>query len=102
MSQGDRTGEAKWHKIGAVQIYSRRDIDGKPTKADAIDESEAEIRLIADQLQRSGFGVLRERVPRAGRVYHRLNALWVGDGDPPENPFANHGKEGSEEARSNP
>jgi hypothetical protein len=89
MAETDSKGETKWHKIGGVQVYARRDDEGKPTKADAIDEDEAEIRKIADRLQKSGFGVLRERVPRAGRVYHRLNALWASDGDPPENPFAN-------------
>ena len=89
MAQDAQQGESKWHKVGAVQVYARRDGDGKPTKADAIDEDEAEIRQIADRLQRTGYGVLRERVPRAGRVYHRLNALWVGDGDPPEDPFSN-------------
>lgn len=81
-------GETKWHKIGAVQVYARRDDCGRPIKADAIDEDEAEIRRIADRLQRSGYGVLRERAPRKGRVFHRLNALWASDGDPPEDPFS--------------
>jgi len=89
MIQGDRKGETKWHKVGSVQVYARRDESGKATKADAIDEDEAEIRRIADRLQHAGYGVLRERAPRKGRVYHRLNALWAGDGDPPEDPFSN-------------
>jgi hypothetical protein len=57
-------------------------------KADAIDEDDAQIRAVADRLQRAGYGVLRQRNPRAGRVYHRLQAVWAGPGDPPENPFA--------------
>ncbi len=80
------SGDAKWHKVGGVQVYARRD-EGGPTKVDAIDEDDSAIRTIADRLQRAGYGVRRERVPRAGRVSHRLQALWITPGDPPENPF---------------
>ena len=80
-------GENKWHKLGPIQVYSRRDAAGRPVKADAIDEDEGQIRAIADRLQRAGYGIVRERVPRAGRVYYRLRALWVGPGVAPEDPF---------------
>src|ERR1700748_1717651 len=80
-------GDNKWHKVGRVQVFARRDDRGRPVKADAIDEDDDQIRAIADRLQRAGFGVLRERNPRAGRVYHRLQAVWVGPEDPPEDPF---------------
>ncbi len=88
MAEADPKGETKWHKVGGVQVYARRDEQGRPTRVDAIDEDEAEIRRIADTLQKGGYGVLRERVPRKGRVYHRLNALWVGHSNPPEDPFS--------------
>ncbi len=81
------SGDAKWHKVGGVQVFARRDDRGRPTKADAIDQNDDAIRKIADQLQRAGYGVRRERVPRAGRVSHRLQALWAAPGEPPENPF---------------
>jgi hypothetical protein len=81
-------GDAKWHKVGAVQVFARRDGRGRPVKADAVDEDDQQIRAIADQLQRAGYGIARQRNPRAGRVYHRLQAVWTGPGDPPENPFA--------------
>jgi hypothetical protein len=87
MNETTNNGEAKWHKFGQVQLYARRDGDGRPIRADAIDEDEGQIRTLADRLQRAGYGVLRERVPRAGRVFHRLQALWVGPGTPPEDPF---------------
>ena len=71
-----------------VQVYARKDDRGRPTCLSAIDEDDGKIRAIADRLQRVGYGVLRERNPRAGRVFHRLNATWVGPGEPPENPLA--------------
>lgn len=92
MIQAMNNGETRWHKYGQVQVYARHS-EGKPMSADAMDEDEKAIDAIADVLQDAGFGVLRERVPRAGRVFHRLRALWVGTGAPPENPFASVGKE---------
>jgi len=71
-----------------VQVYARDDGRGRPTRLSAIDEDDRKIREIADRLQEAGYGVLRERNPRAGRVYYRLNATWVGPGEPPENPLA--------------
>ena len=35
---------------------------------------------IADRLQRRGYGVMRQRHDRAGRVYHVFKATWVGNG----------------------
>lgn len=81
------SGDARWHKVDGVQVFARRDDRGRPTKVDAIDEDDVAIRDIADQLQRAGYGVLRERAPRAGRVFHRLQALWAAPGEPPEDPF---------------
>ena len=81
-------GDAKWHKVEGVQVFARRDDQGRPSKADSIDDDKAKIDRIADRLQHAGFGVIRERNPRAGRVYYRLKAVWVGQGDPPENPFS--------------
>ena len=46
------SGDAKWHKVGGVQVFARRDDRGRPTKADAIDQNDDAIRKIADQLQR--------------------------------------------------
>ncbi len=91
-NRGLNNGDAKWHKVGHVQVFARRDDRGHPTRADAIDEDDEQIRSIADRLQRAGFGVLRERNPRAGRVYHRLQAVWAGPGDPPEDPFGSDGR----------
>src|SRR5262249_48035340 len=45
-----------------------------------------QIQALADQLQNSGYVVLRERVSRAGHVSYRLRALWAARGDPPVNP----------------
>ncbi len=81
------SGDAKWHKVDGVQVFARRDGRGQPTKVDAIDEDDEAIRITADRLQRAGYGVRRVRVARAGRIFHRLQALWVAPGDPPENPF---------------
>jgi hypothetical protein len=33
------TNKTKSHEIGGVQVYARRDHEGKPSKADAIDEA---------------------------------------------------------------
>ena len=70
-----------------MQVYARMDEHGKPTKLDAIDQDEGRIRDIADRLHRRGFGVMRQRNPRAGKVFYTLKATWAGEGDPPEHPF---------------
>lgn len=86
---GTREQETKQHKAFGVMVYARTDAQGKPSKLDAIDTDSHKIRQIADLLQHRGFGVLRQRNPRAGRTYHRLQAIWAGPGDPPSEPFQN-------------
>ena len=80
--------QTKLGHFEGVQVYARDDDRGLPSKVNAIDDDEEKIRGLADLLQAVGYGVLRERNPRAGRVYYRLKATWVGPGDPPENPLA--------------
>jgi len=80
--------ESKLFQMEDVPIYGRPDEDGKARKIDSIDQDESKIRRIADHLQRRGYGVVRERNPRAGKVYHTLKALWLGPGDPPDDPCA--------------
>lgn len=84
---GSMKPESKLHRVDGVQVYARLDREGLPSKIDAIDQDEAKIRDIADRLQRRGFGVTRQRNPRAGKVYYTLNAEWPGPGDPPDDPF---------------
>ena len=84
---GTQPQESKLHVVNGVQIYARMDEDGKPSNLDAIDQSEAKIRDIADRLFRRGFGVMRQRSPRAGKVFYLLKATWVGPGEPPDDPF---------------
>ena len=79
--------ETKLHPVDGVQVYARRDDQGKPTKLDAIDQDEGKIRDLADRLQRRGFGVMRQRNPRAGKVFYLLKATWAGPGSPPKDPF---------------
>ncbi len=79
--------ETKLHKVDGVTVYARKDEHGRPSKVDAIDQDEAKIRDIADRLQRRGFGVVRQRNPRAGKVFYTLKATWAGRGEPPEDPF---------------
>jgi hypothetical protein len=85
---GTRPEESKLHQVDGVQVYARKDEHGKPTSLDAIDQDEAKIRDIADRLFRRGFGVMRQRSPRAGKVFFLLKATWAGPGDPPDDPFA--------------
>ena len=84
---GTRQPEANLSEVDGVPVYGRKDEHGRPTKVDAIDQDEAKIRRIADRLQRLGFGVMRQRNPRAGKVFYTLNATWAGEGEPPEDPF---------------
>ena len=79
--------ETKLHKVDGVQVYARKDERGALTKVDAIDQDEGKIRDIADRLQKLGFGVMRQRNPRAGKVFFTLKANWAGRGDPPEDLF---------------
>jgi hypothetical protein len=80
--------ESKLREVDGVQVYARMDDRGLPKLVDAIDQDEGKIRDIADRLQRRGFGVMRQRSPRAGKVFYLLKASWAGAGDPPEDPFA--------------
>jgi hypothetical protein len=79
--------ESKLCKVGMVQVYGRRDDRGELTMIDAFDEDEDKIVEIADRLHQVGYGVVRRRKPRAGRVYYRLQATWAGPGDPPKHPL---------------
>ncbi len=77
----------KLHTYQGVQVYARKDKEGRPSIIDAIDQDEQKIREIADRLQRRGFGVMRKRDPRSGKVFHILKASWVGQGEPPKDPL---------------
>jgi hypothetical protein len=79
--------ETKLHEVDGVQVYARMDADGKPSNLDAIDPDEGKIRDIADRLQRRGYGVMRQRSPRAGKVFYLFKATWAGPGEPPDHPF---------------
>lgn len=84
---GKKAQESKLHKVDGVQVFARMDGEGKPSKLDAIDQDEGKIRDIADRLQRRGFGVMRRRNPRAGKVFFLFEATWAGSGEPPDDPF---------------
>jgi hypothetical protein len=84
---GTSQPEANVHEVDGVPVYGRQDNQGRLTKIDAIDQDQRKIRAIADHLQRRGFGVMRQRSPRAGKVFYTLTATWVGEGEPPQDPF---------------
>jgi hypothetical protein len=84
---GTAQGKARVHTIDGVAVYSRKDRRGRPSTVDAIDRDEQKIRTIADRLWRRGYGVMRQRSPRAGKVFYLLKATWTGPGEPPSNPF---------------
>jgi hypothetical protein len=79
--------EAKLHEVEGIVVYGRKDEHGKPSILDAIDQDEEKIRSIADHLWRRGFGVMRQRSPRAGKVFHLFKATWAGLEEPPDDPF---------------
>jgi hypothetical protein len=83
------TGQQVSHvqRVDGVQLFGRKDAQGHYSKLDAIDRDERKIRDIADRLQHRGFGVVRRRKPRSGRVYFTLKATWIGAGEPPDNPL---------------
>ena len=95
---GSKPPKAKLRVIDGVQVYARIDKDGKPSIVDAIDQDEAKIRNLADQLFRRGFGVMRQRKPRAGKVFYLLKALWPGPDEPPKNPFGPASRSGQHAA----
>ena len=84
---GTTPKETKLHEVDGVQVYARLDQDGRPSNVDAIDQDEAKIRAIADRLQRLGYGVMRQRSPRAGKVFYLFKATWAGPGEPPDDPL---------------
>jgi hypothetical protein len=84
---GTQPQESKLSVVDGVQVYARRDEVGRPSDVDAIDQDEAKIRAIADRLQRLGYGVMRQRSPRAGKVFYLFKATWAGPGEPPDDPL---------------
>ena len=84
---GTTPTESKVHKIDGVQVFGRKDPDGKFSNVDAIDVDEGKIRDIADRLQRRGYGVMRKFEVRAGKAYYLLKASWAGTGAAPDDPF---------------
>jgi hypothetical protein len=84
---GNDQGEIRVHTIDGAVVYARRDKQGKPALLDAIDTDARKVREIADHLWRRGFGVMRQRHPRAGKVFYLFKAIWAEDGEPPDDPF---------------
>jgi hypothetical protein len=84
---GTSQPEANIHEVDGVPVYGRKDQQGRLTKIDAIDQDQRKIWAIADRLHRRGFGVMRQRSPRAGKLFYTLSATWVGGGEPPQDPF---------------
>ena len=73
-----RPQESKLRVIDGIQVYSRMDEEGKPSKLDAIDQDERKIRHIADLLFRRGFGVMRSAAP--GRARSSISSRRPGPG----------------------
>jgi hypothetical protein len=84
---GTTPQESKVHKVRGVQVYGRKDSDGRFANLDAIDIDQGKIRDIADILQRRGYGVMRQSQARKGKVVHLFKATWAGPGEPPEYAF---------------
>jgi hypothetical protein len=80
--------ETRLGKIDGVQIYARKDDQGRPPVLDAIDLDRSKIEDIAQKLSRRGYGVMRQTKARAVKVRHLFQARWAGDGPPPEDPIA--------------
>ncbi len=80
--------DVRTYEYKGIQVYGRKGPDGAFTELDSIDGDEKKIREIADFLQRRGYGVMRQRQARAGRVYELFKATWIGIGPPPDDPFA--------------
>jgi hypothetical protein len=83
------TGHAKSRlsKVNDVVVYGRKDERGRLSIVDAIDRDEQKIASIADHLWRRGFGVMRQKSKRAGKVFYLFRATWAGAGEPPDDPF---------------
>jgi hypothetical protein len=84
---GVKKEETKLRQIDGVQVYARKNEAGKPAELDAIDLDKSKIDNIADRLFRRGYGVMRLRKPRAGKVRYLFKATWAGPGQPPDDPF---------------
>ena len=85
---GIATEETRLKEIDGVQVYARKNDTGKPGVLDAIDLDESKIEAIAEELSRRGYGVMRQRKARAGKVRYLFQATWAGDGAPPDDPLA--------------
>jgi hypothetical protein len=84
---GLATQETKLKMIDGVQVYARKNDAEKPAELDAIDLDKAKIDAIAEGLSRRGYGVMRQRKTRAGKVRYLLKATWAGEGQPPDEPL---------------
>ncbi len=79
--------ESKPRTIDGVQVYARKNKEDKPSEIDAIDLDRAKIDAVADRLFWRGYGVMRQKKTRAGKVHYLLKATWAGPGRPPDDPF---------------
>lgn len=84
---GTDQGQSPLRMIDGIVVYARKDNSGRPSIVDAIDQDERKIGFIADQLWRRGFGVMRQKSHRAGKVFYLFKAKWARPGSPPEDPF---------------
>ncbi len=84
---GIATQETRLKKIDGVQVYARKNEADKPAELDAIDPDKSKIDAIAEALARRGYGVMRQRKTRAGKVRYLFKATWAGDGQPPDDPL---------------
>jgi hypothetical protein len=84
---GTRQQEPLLRTIDGVVVYARKDEHGRPSLIDAIDRDQPKITSIADRLWRRGFGVMRTKSHRAGKVFYLFRAAWPGPREPPEDPF---------------
>jgi hypothetical protein len=74
-------------EVEGVRVHAKG-LKGGTDQLVASHRDREKIRRIADLLQRRGYGVHRETWRMEAREYHSLNALWVGQGDPPRYPVA--------------
>jgi hypothetical protein len=84
---GIATEETRLKNVDGVQVYARKNDAGKPAEIDAIDLDRSKIDAIAEKLSRRGYGVMRQRKARAGKVRFLFKATWAGDDQPPEDPL---------------
>jgi len=84
---GLATQETKLKMIDGVPVYARKNDAEKPAELDAIDLDKSKIDAIAEALARRGYGVMRQRKTRAGKVRYLLKATWAGEGQPPDDPL---------------